>query len=166
MGPVISAAARERIVGLVDTGVGEGASLALDGRDPQVHGNASGFFVGPTVLDGVRPGSTVHRTEIFGPVASVITVNTLDEAIEVINGLDYGNGASIYTQDGWAARKFKMETAAGMIGINVGIPAPVAHLPFGGVKVSNMATIKAQSAESVRFFVESKTVTERYWEEG
>lgn len=164
MGPVISAAARDRIVGLIGTGVEEGATLALDGRGPVVHGGAKGFFVGPTVLDGVEAGTTVHRTEIFGPVASIITVESLDAAIGVINGLDYGNGASIYTQDGWAARKFKMEAAAGMIGVNVGIPAPVAHLPFGGVNVSNMATIKAQSAESVRFFVETKTVTERYWE--
>jgi malonate-semialdehyde dehydrogenase (acetylating)/methylmalonate-semialdehyde dehydrogenase len=164
MGPVISQKSMERIVGLIGTGVEEGAALPLDGRNPEVHGDKKGFFVGPTVLDNVRPGSTAHKTEIFGPVASFITVKDLTEAIGVLNSLEYGNGASIYTQDGAAARKFKMEAAAGMIGINVGIPAPVAHLPFGGVKASILSDIKAQSAESIRFFVEAKTITERYWE--
>ena len=162
MGPVISAASRERIETLIATGAAEGATIALDGRHPRVHDGKAGFFVGPTVLDGVAPGSTAHRTEIFGPVASFITVRTLDEALAVVNSLDYGNGASIYTQDGGWARKFKLEAQAGMIGVNVGIPAPVAHLPFGGVKASLYSDIKAQSAEPVRFFVETKTITERY----
>jgi malonate-semialdehyde dehydrogenase (acetylating)/methylmalonate-semialdehyde dehydrogenase len=106
----------------------------------------------------------VHRTEIFGPVVVMLRVNTLDEAIAVINEHEYGNGASIYTQSGYHARKFKIEALAGMIGVNVGIPAPVAYLPFGGMKESMHSDIKAQGAEVVEFFTERKIVTERYWE--
>ena len=165
VGPVISAAAQERIEGLIQSGVDEGASLALDGRGVAVPGCEGGHFVGPTVLTDVRPGMTVEQTEIFGPVVIIIKFDSLDDAISAINNHEYGNGASIYTQNGYYARRFKLETRAGMIGINVGIPAPVAYLPFGGMKGSLQADVKAQGREVINFFTEKTIVTERYWAE-
>jgi len=108
----------------------------------------------------------VHQTEIFGPVQVMLRADTLDDAIAIINRHPYGNGASIYTQNGYWARRFKMETQAGMIGVNVGIPAPVASLPFGGMKASQFSHIKAQGKSIVSFFTQEKIVTERYWPEG
>ena len=165
IGPVISAAAKQRIEDLIQTGVDEGATLLVDGRGAEIAGCEKGNFIGPTVLADVQPGSTVERTEIFGPVVIILKFDSLDEAIATINRHEFGNGASIYTQSGYWARQFKTETHAGMIGINVGIPAPVAYLPFGGMKGSIFADIKGQSKEVVRFFTESKIVTERYWPE-
>jgi malonate-semialdehyde dehydrogenase (acetylating)/methylmalonate-semialdehyde dehydrogenase len=165
VGPVISAAAKERIEGLIQTGVDEGARLALDGRGVRIAGCEHGHFIGPTVLADVKPGMTVEKTEIFGPVVIIMKFDSLDDAIAAINRHQYGNGASIYTQNGYYARKFKLETLAGMIGINIGIPAPVAYLPFGGMKASLLADIKCQSKEVINFFTEKKIVTERYWDE-
>ena len=163
VGPVISAAAKQRIESLIATGVEEGARLVLDGRGVTVKGNEGGHYVGPTVLADVKPGMKVEQTEIFGPVVIVSRFDSLDDAIAAINNHRFGNGASIYTQNGYWARKFKMEANAGMIGVNVGIPAPVAYLPFGGTKSSNYCDIKAQSKEIVSFFTHKKIVTERYW---
>lgn len=165
MGPVISARAKQSIVDLIQKGVDEGARLALDGRDLVIAGREKGHFVGPTVLADVEPGSTVHLTEIFGPVVVILKAQTLDDAIAIINRHPYGNGASIYTQNGYWARKFKLEAQAGMIGINVGIPAPVAPLPFGGMRESLTADIKAQGRDVIRFFTHRKIVTERFWPE-
>lgn len=166
MGPVISAKAKAFIHRMIETGVREGATLALDGRGVSVKGREAGHFVGPTVFTDVRPGMEIHRTEIFGPVVCMMKAASLDEAIRIVNGLEYGNGASIYTQNGYHARKFKLETDVGMIGINVGIPAPVACLPFGGMKASLLSDIKAQGREVIEFFTQSRIVTERYWTEG
>ncbi len=163
VGPVISAAAKQRIESLIATGVEEGARLVLDGRGLTVKGSEAGHYVGPTVLADVKPGMTVEKTEIFGPVVIVMHFESLDDAITAINNHLFGNGASIYTQNGYWARKFKMEANAGMIGINVGIPAPVAYLPFGGTKSSSYSDIKTQSKEIVNFFTQNKIVTERYW---
>jgi malonate-semialdehyde dehydrogenase (acetylating)/methylmalonate-semialdehyde dehydrogenase len=165
MGPVISAAAQSFIHGMIDTGVKEGARLALDGRGVVVPGHERGHFIGPTVFTDVRPGMEVHRTEIFGPVQVILKAATLDDAIRVVNDHQYGNGASIYTQNGYHARRFKIEAQAGMIGVNVGIPAPVAYLPFGGMKASQFSHIKAQGRSIVSFFTQEKIVTERYWPE-
>jgi len=165
MGPVISAGAKEKILGLIDEGIKEGAKLALDGRGLVVKGCEGGHFIGPTVFTDVKPGMKIHRVEIFGPVVVILKVKTLDEAIQIINEHEYGNGASIYTQNGYYARKFKIETEAGMIGINIGIPAPVAYLPFGGMKMSQFADIKAQGKAVINFFTEDKVITERYWNE-
>ena len=107
----------------------------------------------------------VHTTEIFGPVVTILRAGSLDEAIEIVNDHQYGNGASIYTQNGYYARKFKVEVKAGMIGVNVGIPAPVAYLPFGGMKNSQFADIKAQGKAIGNFYTEDKIVTERFWSE-
>jgi malonate-semialdehyde dehydrogenase (acetylating)/methylmalonate-semialdehyde dehydrogenase len=163
MGPVISQASLERIHGLIEAGVKEGATLALDGRGIKIEGREGGHFIGPTVFTDVKPGMEIHKTEIFGPVVVILKADSLDEAIEIINNHRYGNGGSIYTQDGYAARKFKLETLCGMIGINVGIPAPVAYLPFGGMKDSQFADIKAQGKAIVKFFTEEKIVVERWW---
>lgn len=165
MGPVISAKARDFIIKMIETGVKEGATLALDGRKHVVAGCERGHFIGPTVFTDVRPGMQIHTTEIFGPVVVVLKAATLEEAIAIINAHQYGNGASIYTQNGYYARKFKLETQAGMIGVNVGIPAPVAFLPFGGMKQSQFADIKAQGRAIIDFYTEQKIITERYWSE-
>lgn len=165
MGPVISARAKQFILEMIQTGVDEGATLALDGRHLTVPGCESGHFVGPTVFTDVEPGMEVHQTEIFGPVVVILRADSLDDAIRIINDHQYGNGASIYTQNGRHARTFKLRVEAGMIGVNVGIPAPVAPLPFGGMKASMLADIKAQGRAVISFFTEPKVITERYWPE-
>jgi len=165
MGPVISAKSKKFILEMIEKGVKEGATLVLDGRDLVIPGCEKGHFVGPTVFTDVKPGMEIHNTEIFGPVVVILKADTLDEAINIINEHQYGNGASIYTQNGYWARKFKLETECGMIGINVGIPAPVAYLPFGGMKESQYADIKAQGKAIIDFFTEDKIIVERYWPE-
>jgi len=165
IGPVISARAKERIEHLIRVGIDEGAKLALDGRGIKVKGGEKGHFLGPTILVDAKPGMTVEKTEIFGPVIIMMKFNSLDEVIQAINNHRYGNGASIYTQNGYYARKFKLETKVGMIGINIGIPAPVAYLPFGGTKDSLYADIKTQGKDIINFFTERKIITERYWPE-
>ena len=165
MGPVISAKAKSFILEMIQTGVDEGATLALDGRELTVPGCQKGHFVGPTVFTDVKPGMKIHQTEIFGPVVVILKADSLDEAIRIINDHQYGNGASIYTQNGRHARRFKLETECGMIGVNIGIPAPVASLPFGGMKSSLVADTKGQGKAAIRFFTEEKIITERYWPE-
>jgi malonate-semialdehyde dehydrogenase (acetylating)/methylmalonate-semialdehyde dehydrogenase len=165
MGPVISARHKEFVLGMIEQGVREGATLALDGRGLTIPGRPGGHYIGPTVLTDVRPGMAVHQTEIFGPVVVILKADTFEAAVGILNDHPYGNGASLYTQSGYWARRFKMEARAGMLGINVGIPAPVAYLPFGGTKASAFTDIKAQGREVVSFFTESRIVTERYWPE-
>ena len=165
VGPVITKKAKEFIESMIQTGVDEGANLVLDGRGVKVEGREKGYFVGPTVFTDVKPGMEIHKIEIFGPVQCIMKVESLDEAIELLNSHLYGNGASIYTQNGWWARRFKLEVECGMIGVNVGIPAPVAFLPFGGMKTSQWADIKAQGRKVVDFFTQDKVITERYWRE-
>ena len=165
MGPVISAKAKEFILEMIKKGIEEGATLALDGRDIKINGCEKGHFIGATVFTNVKPGMEIHKTEIFGPVVVILKADTLDEAIGIINDHEYGNGASIYTQNGFYVREFKLKTNAGMIGVNIGIPAPVAYLPFGGMKASQWADIKTQGKAIVNFFTEDKVITERYWPE-
>lgn len=165
MGPVISSKAKQFILEMIATGVDEGAKLLLDGRELVVRGCEKGHFMGPTIFGEVRPGMKIHQTEIFGPVVVILKAESLEQAIGIINDHPYGNGASIYTQNGYHARQFKIETLAGMIGINVGIPAPVAYLPFGGMKASQFSDIKAQGKAVVNFFTEDKIITERFWSE-
>jgi malonate-semialdehyde dehydrogenase (acetylating)/methylmalonate-semialdehyde dehydrogenase len=165
MGPVISAKAKQSILDLVEVGIAEGATLAYDRRHVTVPGHENGYYVGPVVFTDVKPGMEIHSTEIFGPVAVILKAATLDDAIRIINDHRYGNGASIYTQNGYWARKFKLEAKAGMIGVNVGIPAPVAALPFGGMKDSLYSETKSQGKAVINFFVDEKVVTERYWNE-
>ena len=165
MGPVISLEAKERILGLIEDGIKEGATIALDGRNLIIKGREKGYYIGPTVFTDVKPGMKIHKTEIFGPVVVILKCENFEEAIKIVNSLEYGNGASIYTQSGYYARRFKLEAEAGMIGINIGIPAPAAYMPFGGMKDSLFADIKAQGKSIVRFYTDEKIVTERFWEE-
>jgi malonate-semialdehyde dehydrogenase (acetylating)/methylmalonate-semialdehyde dehydrogenase len=165
MGPVISAKALAFVHEMIEAGVREGARLALDGRGVQVAGAEKGHFIGPTIFTEVKPGMAIHRTEIFGPVVVVLRAGSFDEAVSILNGHAYGNGASIYSQNGYWVRRFKLEVECGMIGVNVGIPAPVAHMPFGGMKASQFSQIKAQGRAVIDFFTEPKVITERYWAE-
>lgn len=165
MGPVISPSAKKFIEDMIQKGVDEGATLALDGRGITIPGSENGNFIGPTVFTDVKPGMEIHKTEIFGPVVVILKAATLDEAISIINNHHYANGASIYTQNGYWTRKFKLEAECGMIGVNIGIPAPVAYLPFGGMKDSQFADIKAQGKAIIDFYTEDKVITERFYEE-
>jgi malonate-semialdehyde dehydrogenase (acetylating) / methylmalonate-semialdehyde dehydrogenase len=162
MGPVITAAARERIVGLIGTGADQGAELAVDGRGLSVAGHEEGFFVGPTLIDRVRPEMDVYREEIFGPVLSVVRAGTVDEAIALINANPYGNGTAIFTSSGEAARRFQREVNVGMIGINVPIPVPMAYYSFGGWKDSLFGDKHVHGPEGVSFYTRAKVVTSRW----
>jgi len=162
MGPVVSVAARDRIVAAITSGVEEGAEPVLDGRNARVPEYPHGYFVGPTILDQVSPQMNVYREEIFGPVIGLTPVSSLDEAIELINASEYGNGASIFTQNGFAAREFRYRVQTGNIGINVGVAAPMAYFPFSGAKSSFFGTLHPQGRDVVRFYTESKVVITRW----
>jgi malonate-semialdehyde dehydrogenase (acetylating)/methylmalonate-semialdehyde dehydrogenase len=162
MGPVVSKKAKDRILNYVDTGTREGASLALDGRRAEVKGFENGYFVKPTILDGIDPDMTTAKEEIFGPVASVLEVADLEEAIDFINkGTSYGNAASIFTTNGHHAREFRRRVQAGNIGINVGVAAPVAYFPFGGMRDSFFGILHGQM-DSVDFFTDRKVVISKW----
>lgn len=162
LGPVVSADARDRIVAAIDRGVTEGAKVVLDGREVTVPERPAGYFVGPTLLDGVQPGMSLYTEEVFGPVVSVSPIDSLDEAIARINAAEYGNAASIFTESGAAARKFRTEVETGNIGINVGVAAPMAYFPFSGAKKSFFGDLHPQGRDAVRFFTESKVVITRW----
>jgi len=162
MGPVITAQSKARIEGLIETGVKEGAQLVVDGRNPKIAGHENGFFVRPTVLDKVLPGTTVAQTEIFGPVMTVLNLETVDDAIAFVNSGQYGNQACIFTSSGAAARKFRSEAQAGNVGINIGVAAPMAFFPFSGWKQSFFGTLHGQGKHAVEFFTQTKVVIERW----
>jgi len=162
MGPVITAAAKTRIEGLITSAVEQGASLVVDGRGCVVPGYERGFFVGPTVVDRVDPRQDVYTQEVFGPVLDVIRVSGLTEAIELVNANPYGNGAVIFTASGEAARTFHRRVRAGMVGINVPIPVPVAWHSFGGWKDSLFGESHVYGPEGVRFYTRGKVITQRW----
>lgn len=162
LGPVVSAQARDRIRSAITNGVDEGAEAVLDGRDIYVPERPDGFFVGPTLLDGVHPGMSVYGQEIFGPVVAMSPIDSLEEAIARINAAEYGNAASIFTESGAAARRFRTEVDTGNIGINVGVAAPMAYFPFSGAKRSFFGDLHPQGRDAVRFFTESKVVITRW----
>jgi malonate-semialdehyde dehydrogenase (acetylating)/methylmalonate-semialdehyde dehydrogenase len=162
LGPVVSAQARDRIFGAIGRGIDEGAVAVLDGRDVQVNDRPNGYFVGPTLLDDVQPEMSIYREEIFGPVVGISPLGSLDEAIERINSAAYGNAASIFTESGAAARRFRTEVETGNIGINVGVAAPMAYFPFSGAKRSFFGDLHPQGRDAVRFFTESKVVITRW----
>ncbi|HLU58502.1 MAG TPA: CoA-acylating methylmalonate-semialdehyde dehydrogenase [Pseudonocardia sp.] len=162
MGPVVTAAAKERIVGLIGSGAEQGAELAVDGRGYTVPGYENGFFVGPTVIDKVRPEMDVYREEVFGPVLSVLRADTVDAAIELVNSNPYGNGTAIFTSSGEAARRFQRGVNVGMIGINVPIPVPMAYYSFGGWKDSLFGEHHIHGPEGVQFYTRAKVVTSRW----
>jgi malonate-semialdehyde dehydrogenase (acetylating)/methylmalonate-semialdehyde dehydrogenase len=162
MGPVISAPSRTRIESLIQQGANEGATVVVDGRSAHIAGYESGHFVRPTILANVNPHSDIARTEIFGPVLSLMHVNTIDEAIQLVNGGQYGNMACLFTSSGAAARQFRSEVDAGNVGINIGVAAPMAFFPFSGWKESFFGTLHGQSHHAVEFFTQTKVVVERW----
>jgi malonate-semialdehyde dehydrogenase (acetylating) / methylmalonate-semialdehyde dehydrogenase len=162
MGPIVTKASRDRIVGLVSAGEESGAKVVVDGRGLVVPGYENGFFVGPTLVDGVRPEMEVYREEIFGPVLSVLRTGTVEEAIELINANPYGNGTAIFTSHGGAARQFVRGVNVGMIGVNVPVPVPMAYHSFGGWKDSLFGEHHVHGPDGVRFYTRSKVVTARW----
>jgi malonate-semialdehyde dehydrogenase (acetylating)/methylmalonate-semialdehyde dehydrogenase len=162
MGPVITREARERIIGLIDTGEKQGARLAVDGRALVVKGHERGFFVGPTVIDRVTAEMDVYREEIFGPVLSIVRCATIDEAIHLINSNPFGNGTAIFTSSGESARRFQRGVKVGMIGINVPLPVPMAYYSFGGWKDSLFGEQHVHGPEGVSFYTRAKVVTSRW----
>jgi len=163
MGPVISAAHKHRILGYIDKGVEEGADLILDGRDFTVADYPNGFFVGPTIFDNVTPDMTIASEEIFGPVVSMVRAQNLDDVVELINTRDYANAACLYTASGSAAREFKYRVKPSMIGINIGIAAPMSFFPFGGAGNSMFGDTKGHGQEIFNFFTDTKVVIERWF---
>ncbi|MGY1633183.1 CoA-acylating methylmalonate-semialdehyde dehydrogenase [Geodermatophilus sp. SYSU D01186] len=162
MGPLISRRHRDRVASYVDAGEEQGAKIVVDGRRVQPDGGEDGFWLGPTLVDHVEPHMSVYTDEIFGPVLSVLRVDTYEHAVELINRNEYGNGTAIFTNDGGAARRFQNEVEVGMIGINVPIPVPMAYYSFGGWKNSLFGDSHAHGAEGVHFFTRGKVVTSRW----
>jgi malonate-semialdehyde dehydrogenase (acetylating) / methylmalonate-semialdehyde dehydrogenase len=162
MGPVITPESKARIQGLVAKGLSEGASMLVDGREAVIPRYERGNFLRPTVMCDIPRGSTLARTEVFGPVLGMMRVDTVEEAIAFVNGGEYGNMASIFTTSGAAARKFRREADAGNIGINIGVAAPMAFFPFSGWKNSFFGTLHAQGKHAVEFFTQTKVVVERW----
>ncbi len=162
MGPVITPASRERVEGLIAKGISQGASAVVDGRGAKVAGYPKGNFVGPTVLADVQPGTEVARTEIFGPVLSVMHLDSVEQAIAYVNGGEYGNMACIFTSSGPSARRFRYECEVGNVGINVGIAAPMAFFPFSGWRGSFFGDLHGQGKHAVEFFTQTKVVVERW----
>ena len=166
MGPVVTCAARDRIKGLIDTGCREGAKMVVDGRGLKVEGHENGFFVGPTLFDDVKPGMTIYREEIFGPVLGVTRVASLEEAIALVNANPYANGVALFTRSGHAARRFQEDTEVGMVGINVPIPVPMAFFSFGGWRNSLFGDLHVHGMDGVRFYTRGKAVTARWPNDG
>ena len=162
--PVVSPQARDKIVKLIDSGVAQGATLALDGRNPVVKGYEKGNFVGPTVFTDVTPDMDIYSQEIFGPVLCVVGVETLADAIAYINANENGNGTSLFTASGWAAHKFQNEIDVGQVGINMPIPVPVAYFSFTGSRASRLGPLGPNGKEAVKFWTHNKTVTERWFQ--
>ncbi|MBI2748831.1 MAG: CoA-acylating methylmalonate-semialdehyde dehydrogenase [Burkholderiales bacterium] len=162
MGPLVTRAHFEKVRGYVDQGVKEGAMLVVDGRGLSVAGHEDGYFLGPCLFDNVQPGMVVYQEEIFGPVLGVVRVKTLQEAMDLIDAHEYGNGTCIFTRDGEAARYFTDNIQVGMVGVNVPLPVPVAYHSFGGWKRSLFGDLHAYGPDAMRFYTKRKTITQRW----
>ena len=162
MGPLVTKIHRDKVASYVEAGIKEGATLVEDGRNIPIDGATAGFWLGPTLFDHVQPSMSIYKDEIFGPVLSVIRVQSYEEGLNLINAHQYGNGTAIFTNDGGAARKFQNEVLVGMVGINVPIPVPVAYYSFGGWKNSLFGDSHAHGTEGVHFFTRGKVVTSRW----
>ncbi|WP_287811004.1 CoA-acylating methylmalonate-semialdehyde dehydrogenase [Pseudomonas sp.] len=165
VGPLISRQAKQRVLGLIDSGVKEGATLELDGREVKVPGFEHGNFVGPTLFSGVTTDMQIYTQEIFGPVLVVLTVDTLDEAIALVNRNPFGNGTGLFTQSGAAARKFQSEIDVGQVGINIPIPVPVPFFSFTGSRGSKLGDLGPYGKQVVQFYTQTKTVTARWFDD-
>jgi len=166
MGPVITAQHRDRVLGLVASAEKEGAKIVADGRDARVPDAPRGFYLGATIVDGVEQNMTLAREEVFGPVLNVMRMDDLDRAIELANRSAFGNGAAIFTASGHAAREFKHRVKAGMVGINVGVPATMAMFPFTGWDDSFFGDLHIQGKEAVQFYTQQKVISTRWFGEG
>jgi malonate-semialdehyde dehydrogenase (acetylating)/methylmalonate-semialdehyde dehydrogenase len=162
MGPVITAQSKTRIEGLIQQATDEGATVLIDGRQPKISGYEQGYFVRPTILQNINPTGEIAKTEIFGPVLSLIHLESIDAAIALVNQSQYGNMASLFTSSGGAARKFRYEAEAGNIGINIGVAAPMAFFPFSGWKESFFGDLHGQGAHAIEFFTQTKVIVERW----
>jgi malonate-semialdehyde dehydrogenase (acetylating)/methylmalonate-semialdehyde dehydrogenase len=164
MGPIVTDAARQRILGYIEKGILEGATLAIDGREHIVDGHEDGFFLGATLFDNVAPHMTIYKEEIFGPVLSCVRVKDFEEALHLINTHEFGNGVSCFTQDGNVAREFGRRVQVGMVGVNVPIPVPMAWHGFGGWKKSLFGDMHAYGEEGIRFYTKQKSIMQRWSE--
>jgi malonate-semialdehyde dehydrogenase (acetylating)/methylmalonate-semialdehyde dehydrogenase len=162
MGPLVTRAHRDRVASFVESGERAGAKVVVDGREVRARGSEGGFWLGPTLLDHVTPEMDVYTEEIFGPVLSVVRVETYDEAVALVNANPYGNGTAVFTNDGGAARRYEADVHVGMIGVNVPVPVPVAYYSFGGWKRSLFGDTHAHGTEGVHFFTRGKVVTTRW----
>ncbi len=162
MGPLVTEAHRDKVASYIDIAAGDGATVVVDGRGIEVDGDEAGFWLGPTLLDRVPTTSRAYTEEIFGPVLSVVRVQSFDEGLELINNGAFGNGTAVFTNDGGAARRFQNEVQVGMIGVNVPIPVPIAAYSFGGWKQSIFGDTKAHGDEGVKFFTSQKAITTRW----
>ena len=162
MGPLVTKAHRDKVASYIDAGETDGAKIVVDGRTVAADGGKEGFWLGPTLIDNVTPGMSVYTDEIFGPVLSIIRVESYDEAMDLINSNPYGNGTAIFTNYGGAARRFQNEVRVGMVGINVPIPVPMAYYSFGGWKASLFGDSHAHGMDGVRFFTRQKAITQRW----
>jgi malonate-semialdehyde dehydrogenase (acetylating)/methylmalonate-semialdehyde dehydrogenase len=162
MGPLITAQHRERVASYLDIGEAEGAHVVIDGRRHPNKGDEGGYWLGPSLIDGVAPGMTVYRDEIFGPVLSLVRVDSLDQALDLIAENGYGNGAAIFTGDGAAAQRFETEVEAGMVGVNIAIPVPVSSYSFGGWQGSLFGDLHVYGPDGIRFYTRGKAVTSRW----
>ena len=162
MGPLVSKPHFEKVKGYVNQGVAEGATLLVDGRGVKVPGHEDGYFLGPCLFDNVKPGMVIYQEEIFGPVLGIVRVQTLQEAMNLIDAHEYGNGTCIFTRDGEAARYFSDNILVGMVGVNVPLPVPVAYHSFGGWKRSLFGDLHAYGPDAVRFYTKRKTITQRW----
>ncbi|MGE6517514.1 CoA-acylating methylmalonate-semialdehyde dehydrogenase [Lysinibacillus sphaericus] len=164
-GPVITQQSKDAIIGFIDRSLEEGATLVCDGRHPDIAKNSNGFYLGPTLLDNIKPGMEIYEQEVFGPARNVVRVDTLEEAIQLINEHELGNGVTIFTNNGGVARKFTSEIEVGMVGVNVPIPIPVGYHNFGGWKRSKFGEGHMFGPDQVRFFTKAKTFSEKWFEE-
>jgi malonate-semialdehyde dehydrogenase (acetylating)/methylmalonate-semialdehyde dehydrogenase len=162
MGPLVTQPHFEKVKAYVDQGVKEGAQLVVDGRGLTVPGHENGYYLGPCLFDHVKPGMVVYQEEIFGPVLGVVRVQSLQEAMALIDAHEYGNGTCIFTRDGEAARHFTDHIQVGMVGVNVPLPVPVAYHSFGGWKRSLFGDLHAYGPDAVRFYTKRKTITQRW----
>jgi malonate-semialdehyde dehydrogenase (acetylating) / methylmalonate-semialdehyde dehydrogenase len=162
MGPLVTGSHRDKVYSYIETGLQEGATLAIDNSDVKVEGHEDGFFLGPCVFDNVTPQMSIYRDEIFGPVLVVLRTESYDGALEIVNGNPYGNGTAIFTNDGGAARRYQNEVEVGMVGINVPIPVPMAFYSFGGWKDSLFGDSHIHGPEGVKFYTRGKVVTSRW----
>src|SRR6185503_7267059 len=166
MGPLVTKAHRDKVASYIDAGEADGAKIVVDGRsvtsEVGTERDPAGFWLGPTLLDNVTPEMSVYTDEIFGPVLSVLRVESYDEAMDLVNSNPYGNGTAIFTNDGGAARRFQNEVQVGMVGINVPIPVPMAYYSFGGWKSSLFGDSHAHGMDGVQFFTRQKAITSRW----